>query len=38
MAPDRNCAVIVATNVGVNMAFAGCDEAARKLIEQFFPK
>jgi CubicO group peptidase (beta-lactamase class C family) len=38
MAPDRNCAVIVATNVGVDAAFAGCDEAASKLIQQFFPK
>jgi CubicO group peptidase (beta-lactamase class C family) len=39
MAPERNRAVIVATNVGsVDAAFAGCDEAAGKLIEQFFPK
>ncbi|MCL4179706.1 MAG: beta-lactamase family protein [Verrucomicrobia bacterium] len=39
MAPERNCAVVVATNVGsVNAAFAGCDEAAGKLIEHFFPK
>ena len=38
MAPDRNSAVIVATNVGVNAAFAGCDEVASKLIDQFFPK
>lgn len=39
MAPERNCAVIVATNVGsVNVAFSGCDEAAGKLIQQFFPK
>jgi CubicO group peptidase (beta-lactamase class C family) len=38
MAPERNCAVIVATNAGVDAAFAGCDEAARKLIQQFFPK
>jgi CubicO group peptidase (beta-lactamase class C family) len=39
MAPERNCAVIVATNVGgANAAFAGCDEAAGKLIEQFFSK
>src|SRR5690606_4976564 len=26
MAPERNCAVIVATNVGVDAAFSGCDE------------
>jgi CubicO group peptidase (beta-lactamase class C family) len=39
MAPERNCAVIVATNIGgVDAAFAGCDEAAGKLIEQYFPK
>jgi CubicO group peptidase (beta-lactamase class C family) len=38
MAPERRCAVIVATNVGVGAAFAGCDEAAGKLIEHFFPK
>ena len=38
LAPDRNCAVIVATNVGADAAFEGCDEAARKLIKQFFPK
>jgi CubicO group peptidase (beta-lactamase class C family) len=37
MAPDRNCAVIVATNIGRDKAFAGCDEAASKLIRQFFP-
>jgi CubicO group peptidase (beta-lactamase class C family) len=36
MAPDRDCAVIVATNVGVNAAAAGCDEAAAKLIQKFF--
>ena len=38
MAPDRDCAVIVATNVGSDAAFEGCDEAAGKLISQFFPK
>jgi hypothetical protein len=39
MAPERNCAVIVATNIGGSeAAFAGCDEAAGKLIQQFFPK
>lgn len=39
MAPGRNAAVIVATNVGgPDAAFAGCDEAAGKLIEQFLPK
>ena len=38
MAPDKNCAVIVASNVGVDEAFAGCDEAAWKLIQQYFWK
>lgn len=38
MAPAKNCAVIVATNVGADKAFAGCDEAAAKLIDEFFPK
>jgi len=38
MAPEKNCAVIVATNVGVDAAFAGCDETAGKLIQRFFPK
>lgn len=38
MAPDKNCAVIVATNVGVDDAFEGCDEAAGKLINQYFGK
>lgn len=38
MAPELNSAVIVATNVGVDGGFAGCDEAAVKLINQFFPK
>jgi CubicO group peptidase (beta-lactamase class C family) len=38
MAPERNCAVIVATNIGGGETFAGCDEAAGKLIQQFFPK
>jgi len=38
MAPEKNCAVIVGTNVGIDAAFAGCDEAAGKLIKQFFPK
>jgi CubicO group peptidase (beta-lactamase class C family) len=36
MAPDKNCAVIVASNIGVDEAFAGCDEAAGKLIKQYF--
>jgi CubicO group peptidase (beta-lactamase class C family) len=36
LAPERNCAVIVATNIGGG--FAGCDEAAGKLIQEFFPK
>ena len=38
LAPDLNCAVIVATNVGSDAAFGGCDEAAVQLIKQFFPK
>lgn len=38
MAPDKNSAVIVATNIGKNEAFAGCDEAAGKLIIQYFGK
>ena len=38
MAPDKNCAVIVASNIGVDEAFAGCDEAAGKLIKQYFGK
>ncbi len=38
MAPEKNCAVMVATNIGSDAAFDGCDEAAGKLIKQFFPK
>jgi len=38
MAPDKNCAVIVASNIGVDEAFEGCDEAAGKLINQYFGK
>jgi len=38
MAPDKNCAVIVASNVGVDEAFGGCDEVAGKLIDQYFGK
>jgi CubicO group peptidase (beta-lactamase class C family) len=38
MAPEKNCAVIVASNVGVDEAFEGCDEAAGKLINQYFGK
>ncbi len=38
MAPEKNCAVIVASNIGVNEAFEGCDEAAGKLITQYFGK
>jgi CubicO group peptidase (beta-lactamase class C family) len=33
MAPEKNCAVIVAANIGMDEAFAGCDEAAGKLIK-----
>jgi CubicO group peptidase (beta-lactamase class C family) len=35
LAPERNCAVIVGTNIGAG--FTGCDEAAGKLIQEFFP-
>jgi CubicO group peptidase (beta-lactamase class C family) len=35
MAPEKNCAVIVASNVGVGEAAAGCDEAAGKLINEY---
>jgi CubicO group peptidase (beta-lactamase class C family) len=38
MAPDKNCAVIVASNIGGDEAFQGCDEAAGKLINQYFGK
>jgi len=38
MAPEKNCAVIVASNVGVDEAFKGCDEVAGKLIDQYFGK
>lgn len=38
MAPEKNCAVIVASNIGVDEAFEGCDEAAGKLINQYFGK
>lgn len=38
MAPEKNCAVVVASNVGVNSAFDGCDEATRNLINQYFGK
>jgi CubicO group peptidase (beta-lactamase class C family) len=38
MAPEKNCAVIVASNIGVDEAFEGCDEAAGKLIHQYFGK
>jgi CubicO group peptidase (beta-lactamase class C family) len=38
MAPDKNSAVIVAANIGVDEAFEGCDEAAGKLIKQYFGK
>lgn len=37
MAPELNCAVIVATNSGRESAPSGCDEAASSLINQFFP-
>jgi len=38
MAPGKNCAVIVATNIGVNEAAPGCDEAVGQLIKEYFGK
>jgi len=38
MAPAKNCAVIVATNIGVDEAAAGCDEAAGKLIREYLER
>ncbi|MFT5130106.1 MAG: CubicO group peptidase (beta-lactamase class C family) [Rhodothermales bacterium] len=38
MAPKKNCAVIVASNIGVDQAFQGCDEVAGELINQYFGK
>jgi CubicO group peptidase (beta-lactamase class C family) len=38
MAPEKDCAVIVASNIGVEVAFEGCDEVAGKLIDQYFGK
>jgi CubicO group peptidase (beta-lactamase class C family) len=38
MAPEKNCAVIVASNVGADQASEGCDEVAEKLIIQYFGK
>ena len=38
MAPEKNCAVIVASNAGAEEAFKGCDEVAGRLIEQYFGK
>jgi hypothetical protein len=38
MAPDKNCAVIVASNIGMDAAFPGCDEVAGKMIQQYFGK
>lgn len=38
MAPEKNCAVIIASNIGIDEASAGCNEAAVKLIEQYFGK
>ena len=38
MAPEKNSAVIVATNIGVDEASEGCDEVAGKLINQYFGK
>jgi CubicO group peptidase (beta-lactamase class C family) len=38
MAPEKHSAVIVASNIGVNEAAAGCDEAVGKLIGEFLGK
>lgn len=38
MAPEINSAVIVATNIGGDGAFQGCDEAASKLIGKYLAK
>ena len=38
LAPERNCAVVVASNIGLDDASQGCDEAAWKLIQQYFGK
>jgi len=34
--PEKNCAVIVASNVGVDEAFEGCDEVEAKMIDQYY--
>jgi hypothetical protein len=38
MAPEKNCALIIASNIGVTEAAAGCDEVAGKLIQEYFGK
>ena len=38
MAPEKNCAVVVASNIGNDAAFDGCDEVAGTLIGQYFGK
>ena len=38
MAPDKNCAVIVASNIGVDEASQGCDEVASNLINIYLRK
>ena len=38
MAPEKNIAIIVASNIGVAEAFKGCDEAAGELIKEYFGK
>jgi CubicO group peptidase (beta-lactamase class C family) len=35
LAPERNFALVVATNAGVDVALSGCDEAAGMLIKTF---
>jgi CubicO group peptidase (beta-lactamase class C family) len=38
MAPKIDCAVVVASNVGADEAFEGCDEVAGEMIRQYFGK
>lgn len=38
IAPKKDFAVVVATNVGIDYGFAGCDDVAWALIEQYVPR
>jgi hypothetical protein len=38
LAPERNCSVVVATNVAGPDAEQGCDEVAAAMIHQWLPK